>query len=70
MSAAIAPIRDDDVKALAPNMGALDDANSVQVSGVIQIPARCVLNVTRLTEPDLTCCPSSRPARAQTQRAS
>lgn len=48
-------IQDDDVKALAPNMGALDDENSVQVSGVIQIPARCVLKMTRLREPRLTC---------------
>jgi len=52
-------IRDDDIKALAPNMGALHDANSVQVSGVIQIPARCVIKVTQIAEPDLTssCCP-------------
>lgn len=49
-------IRDDDqMKALAPNMGALDIENSVQVSGVIQIPTRCVLNVTRLREPGLIC---------------
>lgn len=44
-------IRDDDqMKALAPNMGAIDDENSVQVSGVIQIPTRCVLHVTPMTE--------------------
>jgi hypothetical protein len=44
-------IRDDDqMKALAPNMGAIDDKNSVQVSGVIQIPTRCVLHVTPMTE--------------------
>ena len=49
-------IRDDEqMKALAPNMGALDDKNSVQVSGVIQIPARCVIKQTRLREPSLTC---------------
>lgn len=49
-------IRDDDqMKALAPNMGGLADENSVQVSGVIQIPARCVLRVTELAEPALTC---------------
>jgi hypothetical protein len=49
-------IRDDDeMKALAPNMGAINDENSVQVSGVIQIPTRCVVNVTRLREPRLTC---------------
>lgn len=44
-------IRDDEqMKALAPNMGAIDDENSVQVSGVIQIPTRCVLHVTPMTE--------------------
>lgn len=44
-------IRDDDqMKALAPNMGAIDDENSVQVSGVIQIPTRCVLHVTEMAE--------------------
>lgn len=48
-------IRDDEIKALAPNMGAVDDENSVQVSGVIQIPARCVVKLTRLREPALTC---------------
>ena len=64
-------IRDDHIKALAPNMGAIDDENSVQISGVIQIPARCVIKVTRLSEPSLTsCCPSSRPAKGQTRQAS
>ena len=44
-------IRDDgQMLAVAPNMGALDDENSVQVSGVIQIPARCVLHVTPIAE--------------------
>ena len=49
-------IRDDNqMKAVAPNMGALGDGNSVQVSGVIQIPTRCVIQLTRLQEPGLTC---------------
>lgn len=39
------------MKVLAPNMGAIDDENSVQISGMIQIPTRCVLNTTRLSEP-------------------
>ena len=44
-------IRDDgQMKALAPNLGAIDDENSVQVSGVIQIPTRCVLHVTAIRE--------------------
>jgi hypothetical protein len=49
-------IRDDaEMKALAPNMGAINNENSVQVSGVIQIPTRCVVSVTRLREPRFTC---------------
>jgi hypothetical protein len=39
------------LKVLAPNMG---NENSAQVSGVIQIPTRCVVKVTRLSEPALT----------------
>ena len=47
-------IRDDDqMKALAPNMGAIDEENSVQVSGVIQIPTRCVISQHVLREPQL-----------------
>jgi hypothetical protein len=49
-------IRDDEqMKALAPNMGALNDKCSLQVSGVIQIPTSCILRVTELPEPGLTC---------------
>lgn len=52
----------DDVKSLAPNMGGLENENNVQVSGVIQIPTRCIISVHNLEEPDLTfSCPSSRP---------
>lgn len=48
-------IRDDGgVKAVAPNLGGVQNANNVQVSGVIQIPARCVVKMTRLAEPALT----------------
>jgi len=53
-----------DFKALAPNMGAINDERSLQVSGVIQIPTGCVLRVTQLSEPEpLSDCPSSRPAK-------
>jgi hypothetical protein len=38
------------VKALAPNMGGIDEKTTVQVSGVIHIPTRCVLSVKRLVE--------------------
>lgn len=45
-------IRDgNDFKALAPNMGGIDDPDSLQVSGVIQIPTRCVLKVSPIKEP-------------------
>lgn len=46
---------DDQVKALAPNMGAVNDERSLQVSGVMHIPTSCVLRITRLQEPGLTC---------------
>jgi hypothetical protein len=39
-----------EVKALAPNLGALASDESAQVSGVIRIPARCVKRVVRLEE--------------------
>ena len=40
----------DDAKSLAPNM-ASTDPDSLQVSGVITIPSRCILKVARLKEP-------------------
>ena len=40
----------DDVKALAPNMGELGDGDSVQASGIIRIPSRCITSVVRLAE--------------------
>jgi hypothetical protein len=46
-------IRDDkQMKAVAPNMGAINDGESLQVSGVIQIPTSCVLRITPLQEPE------------------
>lgn len=41
-----------DVKALAPNMGDLGDSDSAQASGIIRIPARCIIRVVLLTEQD------------------
>lgn len=38
------------VKALAPNMGGIDEKTTVQVSGVIHIPTRCVLSMKMLEE--------------------
>lgn len=39
----------EDVKALAPNIGRVADDN-VQASGIIQIPARCVVRLVHLGE--------------------
>lgn len=47
--------QDDQVLAIAPHMGAVNIEGSLQVSDVIQKPASCVLKVTRLAEPSLTC---------------
>ena len=41
----------EEVKVLAPNMGDIGDEDvQVQVSGVIRIPARCILKITTLIE--------------------
>jgi hypothetical protein len=40
------------VKALAPNIGGLDGKTSPQVSGVIAIPTRCVIQIRKLEETD------------------
>lgn len=42
----------DEVKALAPNMGEVDSETNIQASGVIRIPARCIVKITELQEPD------------------
>lgn len=39
-----------DVKALAPNMGDIG-AESMQVSGVFRIPARCIVRIVEMDEP-------------------
>ena len=43
-----------EVKAIAANMGDLDDEDSVQASGILRIPARCILRVVELNEPEFT----------------
>jgi hypothetical protein len=53
---------DKHIKVLAPNMGG--NENSAQVSGMIQIPTRCVVRLTRLREPALTSS-QARPATAR-----
>lgn len=56
------------VKALASNMGDVDDENSVQASGVIRIPARCITRLTELDEPELTAGAAGRDAHPETRR--
>ena len=63
-----------DVKALAPNMGDLENEEALQVSGLIRIPACCIVKISRLKEPKPTFGVavglSSRPVTRQTPRAS
>ena len=42
---------DSQKKVLAPNMGDIDDASNMQLSGEIVIPTSCVVKMTRLEEP-------------------
>ena len=63
------------VKALAPNMGDFSGESSVQVSGVIRIPTRCIVRVVELQEPDVitfssVSVPSSRPGTKPNPQAS
>ncbi len=47
----------EDVKALAPNMGEIDNADQIQASGIIRIPTVSITRIVRLREgfSDLTC---------------
>jgi hypothetical protein len=40
----------DDVKVLCQSVGDLDDPHNAQASGIMTIPARCVISIERLTE--------------------
>lgn len=42
------------IKSLAPNMGAVDTSDSLQVSGLITIPMQAIIKITRLKEPRLS----------------
>jgi hypothetical protein len=41
---------DDEKKVLAPNMGDIDDASNMQLSGEIVIPTSCIVKMMRLEE--------------------
>ena len=46
-------LKDDaDVKVLCQSVGDLDNPLNAQASGIMTIPARCVLSIERLTEED------------------
>lgn len=59
-----------EVKVLAPNMGGLENENNVQVSGIIRIPARCIIRISALEEPEITSSSvlSSHPATTPKQQ--
>lgn len=40
----------EDQKVLAPNMADIEDKHNIQSSGIIHIPAKCVLRITPLGE--------------------
>jgi hypothetical protein len=54
-------IRDDDkVKVVAQNIGGINTDDNMQASGVMAIPARCVISIERLEEAEPTSsCPVS-----------
>lgn len=56
------------VKALVPNVGGLGGRGSPQCSGVIAIPTRCVIRITKLEETDAP--QPARPTRTMIIRAS
>lgn len=43
-------IQDDELKAIAPNMGEVHDPDNIQASGIIRIPACAVTRMVRLTK--------------------
>jgi hypothetical protein len=44
---------DDEIKVICQSVGNLDNPNSAQASGIMTIPARCVLSIEKLTEEEL-----------------
>ena len=60
-------IQDDkENKAIAPNMGDIGAKGSMQVSGVIRIPACCIVKIKNLEAPVNSSSLSSRPEKEQT----
>ena len=44
---------DDDIKVICQSVGDLDNPKNAQASGIMTIPARCVLSIERLTEEEV-----------------
>lgn len=43
----------DDIKVICQSVGDLDNPKNAQASGIMTIPARCVLSIEKLTEEDV-----------------
>jgi hypothetical protein len=44
---------DDDIKVVCQSVGDLENPSNAQASGIMTIPARCVLSMERLTEEEV-----------------
>ncbi len=44
---------DDDIKVICQSVGDLDNPKNAQASGIMTIPARCVLSIEKLTEEEV-----------------
>ena len=44
---------DDDIKVVCQSVGDLDNPTNAQASGIMTIPARCVLSIEKLTEEEV-----------------
>src|SRR3990170_879833 len=44
---------DDDIKVVCQSVGGLDNPKNAQASGIMTIPARCILSIEKLTEEEV-----------------
>jgi len=57
---------DDDIKVICQSVGDLDNPNNAQASGIMTIPARCVLSIEKLTEEEVATSSVGSPGFAGT----
>jgi hypothetical protein len=57
---------DDDIKVICQSVGDLDNPNNAQASGIMTIPARCVLSIEKLTEEEVLTSSAGPPGFAGT----